>query len=415
MVLGLILCSTLNTKAQSPQHDYNVAIFLYDGVELLDFAGPGEVFGAAGGFNTYTVSVDGKPLVSQGFVTVQPQFSIANAPVPDILIFPGGNSGPSASDPRVQNWIKSRFANGAITMSVCTGAFILASTGILDTLRVTTFHNAINSLQQALPNARVLANTRFVDNGNIITTAGVSAGIDGALDLLARIKGNDVATGVARYMEYENWKEGKGLVTYTNPFLETVRKAPVAAGKQVDEMLAAGTRPAVYEGELKNLTRAFYDEGNMVNAATTLEICVKLYPGSASNCETLGELYQKLNRPSPLTQSAFVDLVRNGQIDEAISSYHDTRRSNPGWTMFDESTMNSLGYQYLQKDDYATAIRIFQLNAEAFPGSSNVYDSLGEALMKSGKKKEAIDNYKKSLALDPGNNNARQMLAQLGA
>jgi transcriptional regulator GlxA family with amidase domain len=177
------------TKRVEPK---NVAIFLYQGVELLDFAGPGEVFSAAG-FNTYTMSVDGKSLTSQGFVKIQPEFSIETAPAPDIVVFPGGSAGPTSSDPAVMAWIKKLNAHGSYFMSVCTGAFILGQVWTVGQQRVTTHWGSTKSLAKTLPTSTVLESTRFVDNGTIITTAGVSAGIDGALYLVSRIKGLDAA------------------------------------------------------------------------------------------------------------------------------------------------------------------------------------------------------------------------------
>src|SRR4051812_45887990 len=90
-VLLLILSITGETKIFAQQKsNLNVAIFLYEGVELLDFAGPGEVFASTNGFQVYTVSVDGKEIRSQGFLTVKPAYSVSNAPPPDIIVFPGG-------------------------------------------------------------------------------------------------------------------------------------------------------------------------------------------------------------------------------------------------------------------------------------------------------------------------------------
>src|SRR6185436_19228189 len=109
----------------------NVAIFLYEGVELLDFAGPGEVFSASG-FNVYTVSVDGKELKSQRFLSVKPGYSIETAPPADIVVFPGGHTQPSAYDARVVNWAVNRHEQGAILLSVCTGAMILAKADMLN-------------------------------------------------------------------------------------------------------------------------------------------------------------------------------------------------------------------------------------------------------------------------------------------
>jgi transcriptional regulator GlxA family with amidase domain len=189
-----------------------VAIFLYDGVELLDFSGPGEVFAASTNFKVYTVSVDGKEIVSQGFLHVKPDYSLEEAPRPDILILPGGGTGPSQNNVHVINWIKSNVSDNQVALSVCTGAFLLAKAGLLDGKTATTWYGAIDRFRQAAPKTKVLENIRFVDNGNIITTAGVSAGIDGALHLVERIHGPAEAKRVAQYMEYDKWVPENGVV-----------------------------------------------------------------------------------------------------------------------------------------------------------------------------------------------------------
>jgi tetratricopeptide (TPR) repeat protein len=110
-------------NAQQKQN-YNVAIFLYNNVELLDFAGPGEVFASTNGFHVYTVSADGKEILSQGFVTVKPEYSIDNAPTPDVIVFPGGNTSAVQKDKKVLDWVKKSVADGNTAMSVCSGAGI---------------------------------------------------------------------------------------------------------------------------------------------------------------------------------------------------------------------------------------------------------------------------------------------------
>lgn len=97
-------------------------------------------------------------------------------------------------------------------MSVCTGAFILQKAGLLDGLTATTFHNAIESLREVAPKTEVLANTRWVDNGQVITTAGVSAGIDGALRVVEKLYGRETAQATAHYMEYDKWDPADGVV-----------------------------------------------------------------------------------------------------------------------------------------------------------------------------------------------------------
>ena len=96
--------------------------------------------------------------------------------------------------------------------SVCTGVFILGKAGLLDGLTVTTFHESIESLRKALPKTEVLANVRFVDNGRVITSAGISAGIDGALHLVEKLRGRHEAIRIAAHMEYDHWVPEQGLI-----------------------------------------------------------------------------------------------------------------------------------------------------------------------------------------------------------
>jgi putative intracellular protease/amidase len=189
----------------------SVCFYLQDGVEVLDFAGPMEVFSDAG-FQVFTVSQKKELLRAQGILKITPDYSIAEAPQSDVLAFFGGNTGPSSQDEALTAWIRSRRAGTKYFFSVCTGAFIMAKAGILDGLTATTFHSSIEALRKDYPSTKVLADVRFVDNGNVITTAGISAGIDGALHLVAKLKGEEMARQVAAYMEYDKWVPGQGLV-----------------------------------------------------------------------------------------------------------------------------------------------------------------------------------------------------------
>ncbi|ANM32358.1 hypothetical protein ABI59_19095 [Acidobacteria bacterium Mor1] len=189
----------------------NVAVVLYDGVELLDFAGPGEVFAAAHGgghYEVYTVASSREPIVSQGFVSITPAHAMNESLRPDILIIPGGNSGNLTGDEAAMKWIADAVAHADHVLTVCTGAAALAKIGALDGLEATTHHGAIDGLRQMAPKATIHADRRFVDNGKIITTAGVSAGIDGALHLLRRLDGTEAAVATARYMEYD-WRQDR--------------------------------------------------------------------------------------------------------------------------------------------------------------------------------------------------------------
>ncbi len=133
VVLALVLCFPL-LAAGEKSGERNVAVFLYDGVELLDFGGPGEVFAATDGFNVYTVAATTDPVVSQGFLRVTPEHTIDDSPSPDILILPGGATGGPLRDEKVIEWIRAGADDLEVALSVCTGAFLLAKAGLLDGL-----------------------------------------------------------------------------------------------------------------------------------------------------------------------------------------------------------------------------------------------------------------------------------------
>jgi transcriptional regulator GlxA family with amidase domain len=207
---GMTLVLRDTSKIPQPQ-PYSICFYLYDGTEVLDFAGPLEVFSYAG-FKIFTVGKTKAPVTVQGILKVNPDYSIQDAPPADIFAIFGGDDGVAAGDPEVINWIKRRDAGTKVYFSVCTGAFVLGRAGLLDNLTVTTFHNSITSLQKAVPSAKVLNNVRYVDNGRVITTAGISAGIDGALHLVAKLKGEAEALRIAKHMEYDKYVPEQGLV-----------------------------------------------------------------------------------------------------------------------------------------------------------------------------------------------------------
>lgn len=214
-----------------PAYTKNVAVIVYEGVEILDFGGPAEVFQAAGGFGrangqrafrVYTVGPKADSIISQGFIRITPEFTIENAPKPDIIVIPGGGTGTLLNDAKFMAWAKQAVASADLTLTVCTGAFVLGRLGVLDGLDVTTFYGAIEGLRQATPNARVHEGRRFIDNGKYVTTAGVSAGIDGSLHVVARLLGRVVADQTAQYMEYRWTPESYLTTAYAllNPSLD---------------------------------------------------------------------------------------------------------------------------------------------------------------------------------------------------
>lgn len=188
--------------------DKKVAVLLFPGVEIIDFAGPWEVFGAAG-MNVFSVAANDE-LISAGMnMKIKPDYNFSNAPRPDILLVPGGNV--KISDTATVNWIKKVSRKTEYTMSVCTGAFYLAVGGVLDDLKATTFFSAIPALKKSASKSIILDSVRFVDNGRIITSAGLSSGIDAALHLVAQYIGNAQTQKLANLLEY-SWSSENHFV-----------------------------------------------------------------------------------------------------------------------------------------------------------------------------------------------------------
>jgi transcriptional regulator GlxA family with amidase domain len=179
-----------------------VHLVLWEGVELLDFAGPGQVFATAG-YRVRAVAARPGAIVSQGFLRVEPDGILGDGDPPDLLVVPGGGSERAVADALLVEGVRRRAAEAGVVLSVCTGALVLAAAGLLDGLEATTWHGAFDRLRAAAPGARVREGVRFVDNGRIVTSAGVSAGIDAALHLVGRLDGPERARAVARYMEYD--------------------------------------------------------------------------------------------------------------------------------------------------------------------------------------------------------------------
>lgn len=188
----------------------NVAILIFDDVEVLDFCGPFEVFGVAGRpdeqqpFQVYTVAEKPGPVIARNALSVNPTCTIADCPRPDILLVPGGyGTRREMHNTTLLGWIKETEPGLELLLSVCTGALLLARAGLLDGLEATTHCSAFDLLEEVAPNTTVCRDKRVVDNGKIILSAGVSAGIDMSFYVVARLLGKDKALNTARYIEYD--------------------------------------------------------------------------------------------------------------------------------------------------------------------------------------------------------------------
>ncbi|CAN5313347.1 DJ-1/PfpI family protein [soil metagenome] len=199
-----------------------VAILLFDEVEVLDFAGPFEVFGVTrtpsgeAAYEVVTVSPGETGIRTRNGLRVTPDAGITTLKA-DVLVVPGGQGTRALlSDPRVHRFLCESQAHVAVTLSVCTGALLLASAGLLRDMGATTHVDALDELRTIDPSIEIFPLARVVDNGRILTSAGVSAGIDAALYLVSRLSGPAVAAETARYMQYD-WRcrclDGETIVT----------------------------------------------------------------------------------------------------------------------------------------------------------------------------------------------------------
>jgi transcriptional regulator GlxA family with amidase domain len=205
------------------EHDVRtVGILIFDEVEVLDFCGPFEVFASArpadedGGdrrlFRALTIAEEPRIVTCRGGLLVQPNAALDDHPPLDLLVVPGGQgTRRERQNARLLDWIAAQSARAELTTSVCTGAFLLAERGLLDGRRATTHWGSVEWMRQQYPAVTMLADARVVDEGRVITSAGVSAGIDMSLHVVARLHGPEVAARTARSMEYD-W-DGRAGVT----------------------------------------------------------------------------------------------------------------------------------------------------------------------------------------------------------
>jgi len=195
----------------------DVAILLFPEVEVLDFAGPFEVFSVASRihrgtqhrpFRVSTVAAERMPVPARHGLPVIANYTFAELPRADVLIVPGGIVDQPLADPATLTWLKAASDEAALTASVCTGAFLLAKIGMLRGRSVTTHWEDIPELRMAHSDLTVVENVPYVDEGRIVTSAGISAGIDMSLHLVARMLGHAAAEATARQMQYD-WSEAR--------------------------------------------------------------------------------------------------------------------------------------------------------------------------------------------------------------
>jgi len=225
-LLALVLMIAAVSQAQNaPTRKVVVAMVLAERATLIDFIGPYEVFDdtmlrpdgkpfvvdkdkmedMVHPFEVYTVAAKRELVETSGGMQIMPKYTFADAPMPDIVLVPAESR---ESEGR-EAWLKKVNEHTKFTVSVCTGAFILARAGLLDGLNATTHHNYQDNFEKLFPKVKLQRTVRYVDNGHILTAGGLSSGIDLALHIVARYYGDDVAEMTAYYMEYQGqgWRK----------------------------------------------------------------------------------------------------------------------------------------------------------------------------------------------------------------
>jgi transcriptional regulator GlxA family with amidase domain len=191
----------------------NIAIMIFDDVEVLDFCGPFEVFSVANyfseaAFNVYLIAPEQRTILARNGLKVIPDYDLATVPAPDILLIPGGwGTRPLIHNPTVISYIQQQAGQVERLLSVCTGAYLLAKADLLDGLQATTHHGSFEMLAELAPTARLVRDVKYVDNGRIVLSGGISAGINMSLYVVGQLLGGNVAQKTADYMEYD-WQAG---------------------------------------------------------------------------------------------------------------------------------------------------------------------------------------------------------------
>ncbi|HEU5338849.1 MAG TPA: DJ-1/PfpI family protein [Sulfuricaulis sp.] len=192
----------------------SVGIVVFEDVEVLDFSGPFEVFSVTrlndehryqepSPFEVRLIAETSQSVTTTGGMKVLPHFTFENCPVLDVLVVPGGiGTRKEMKNAAMLAFVKSRAPKAEVLTSVCTGALVLGSAGLLDGRRATTHWRSLELLEQLFPRVNVDKTSHVVEDGNVFTSAGISAGIDMALKVVAHYFGEVVARATAKHMEY---------------------------------------------------------------------------------------------------------------------------------------------------------------------------------------------------------------------
>ena len=259
MATGLDDNTTSSPSPLKPPADGSipVAFVISDGAVIIDFCGPWEVFQdvslpARGmdhmhdAFSLYTVAETTNPIRASAGMKIVPNYTFANAPAPKVIVIPAQRNATNAA----LDWIRKNSSTADVTMSVCTGAFVLAEAGLLKGKSATTHHSAYKSLGLEFPDVHVRRGARFVEEGNLATAGGLSSGIDLALRVVERYYGRYAAEQTAYQMEYqgEGWKNPNSNQAYAARRVST-DEHPLCPVCDMDIADKASSPSSIYKGK----------------------------------------------------------------------------------------------------------------------------------------------------------------------
>jgi transcriptional regulator GlxA family with amidase domain/YHS domain-containing protein len=229
-----------------------VAFLISEGAVVIDFCGPWEVFERAyipgrkfDAFSLYTVAETAAPITAGGGLKITPTYTIANAPVPKVIVIPAQSPASEAT----KSWIRNATKSTDVTMSVCTGAFVLASTGLLSGRPATTHHGAYVDLAMQYPDIQVQRGARFVESGNLATAGGLTSGMDLALRVVERYFGRNAANQTASLLEYQGqgWLNPNSNSEFAGPIKQTADHPLCAVcGMEIDRSLSSTYKGKTY-------------------------------------------------------------------------------------------------------------------------------------------------------------------------
>jgi putative intracellular protease/amidase/YHS domain-containing protein len=298
-----------------------VAFVLSRGATVIDFTGPWEVFqdvvvpgrgrtpADTRPFRLFTVAETREPITGSGGLRIVPDYTFEDAPQPKVIVIPA-----QAGNPALIAWLKRAHQGADMTMSVCTGAFQLASAGLLEGRLATTHHEFLDELERSFPNVRVRRDVRFVEGPRIATAAGLTSGIDLALRVVERYFGEEVARRTAQYMEHEGdgWAASKRL-------WDSGATAPAETP----------TRAAVPAAALRGLDPVLLTEGRDVEGRETLDATHEGYRYLFSTEESRAKFLKSPASYSIQLQGACALMARSGSApgsgDPSRYLVHDHR------------------------------------------------------------------------------------------